>query len=191
MKLILIAAALLVQAPVSAQTGDLVKTLVSQLGVTEKQASGGAGSILGYARDNLSTDDFSKVTNAVPETKSLLSAAPVSSSAGSGLAGGNLGGTLAAVAGAAVLADSFQKLGLPPEMVTRFAPVVVNYVSSKGGSTVGSILGGALGGILGVAGPAPAGAPAAAALAAPTPIPPTATPVPAKKAKRSKKASTK
>jgi Protein of unknown function VcgC/VcgE (DUF2780) len=42
------------------------------------------------------------------------------------------------------VAGSFQKLGLSPEMVGQFVPVIEQYVSSKGGSGVASLLGGVL-----------------------------------------------
>ena len=165
----MVVGAMLTAGTAQAQTGSLVSTLVSQLGVTDKQASGGAGSILSYAKSNLSADDFGKITKAVPETEGLVKAAPASST---DALGGNLGGTLGSIAGAASLTDSFQKLGLSGDMVLKFAPVVVNYVSGKGGSSVGGVLSGALGGILGGGGSAPAAAAApAAAPAAPTAAP--------------------
>jgi len=73
----------------------------------------------------------------------FLKAAPASggasstSSVVSGLSGGAAGGL-------ASLAGSFQSIGLSPSMVGKFAPIIENYIGSKGGSGVASLFGGAL-----------------------------------------------
>ncbi len=121
--------------PAVAADADLTSHLVQALGVTQEQAQGGAGSILKYAKDKLSGDDFAKVAAAVPDTNALLSAAP--SISGLGSAFGNIGGI-------ASLAGSFQQLGLSKEMVGKFVPEILSYVESKGGTEVSNILASAL-----------------------------------------------
>jgi hypothetical protein len=51
-----------------------------------------------------------------------------------GMAAGNLPG----------MAGSFQQLGLAPDMVQKFIPIVVQYVQGTGGSSVASALQSAL-----------------------------------------------
>jgi hypothetical protein len=46
--------------------------------------------------------------------------------------------------GLASLAGSFQSLGLSPTMVTKFAPIMQNYIGTKGGPGAASIFSGAL-----------------------------------------------
>jgi uncharacterized protein VcgC/VcgE DUF2780 len=46
--------------------------------------------------------------------------------------------------GLASLAGSFQSLGMSPTMVSKFAPIMQNYLGTKGGPGVASIFGGAL-----------------------------------------------
>src|SRR5512146_1215480 len=46
--------------------------------------------------------------------------------------------------GLASLAGSFQSLGLSPTMVSKFAPIMQNYIGTKGGSGLASIFSGAL-----------------------------------------------
>ncbi len=58
----------------------------------------------------------------------------------SGLAS-QVGGSAGA---AAALAPAFQKLGLSGETVGKFLPIVVGYVTKKGGASVGDLLGGVL-----------------------------------------------
>ncbi len=118
---------------------DLTGMLVSQLGVTQEQAAGGAGSILNYAKQSLSPDDFSKVASSVPGIDSLLGAVP---SAGGGLGGvaGALGG--GSLGGMAAVASQFSSLGLKADMVKQFTPIILDYVKGTGGSDVMKLLGG-------------------------------------------------
>ncbi len=44
----------------------------------------------------------------------------------------------------AALTPAFQKLGVSGETVGKFLPIVVGYVTKKGGTGVGDILGGGL-----------------------------------------------
>lgn len=66
---------------------DLVVLLTKNLGVTDAQAEGGAGAIFDAASKNMSVDDFTKVTDALPEVKSLMNSLS-SSASGSGTLGG-------------------------------------------------------------------------------------------------------
>jgi hypothetical protein len=137
--------------PVHADSSGLISLLTSRLGVTSAQAEGGSGAILGYAKQKLSADDFSKVTDAMPETESLIKAAPKTEGAG-GLAG-KLGGAASllgggektsSLAGMAGLSNSFSSLGLNAGMIGQFTPIILEYAKSKGGEIVSSLLKGAL-----------------------------------------------
>src|SRR5262245_24931197 len=52
-----------------------VDSLTSQLGVTPQQATGGVGSMLSYAKTQLSPSDFSTVTSALPGSDKYMSLA--------------------------------------------------------------------------------------------------------------------
>ena len=123
-------------------SSELVGMLTKELGVTPKQATGGAGSLFGLAKSRLKPEEFSQVSDAVPGMDGFLKAAPKTSStsplgsAGSALPG--KAGGLASVAGA------FNSLGLSPDMATKFVPVLTQFVQSKGGASVASLLSGAL-----------------------------------------------
>src|SRR5579864_843225 len=122
---------------VSKASPDLVGRLTNELSITPAQASGGSGALFGLAKTRLTAAEFGKVAAAVPGMDGLLKAAPASSGFGgfSGLSDsfGNLSG-LASVAG------SFQKLGLSPDMISKFVPVLVNYVQSRGGASTSALL---------------------------------------------------
>jgi hypothetical protein len=130
--------------PTYAGDMGLVDLLSSKLGVTKDQAAGGAGSLFQLAKQNLSVKDFSSVAKAVPGIDQMLGAAPkvegstsslgkISSMVGSNKLGGMSGVT-----------SSFEKLGLSGDMVSKFTPIILDYVKNKGGEHAMSLLKGAL-----------------------------------------------
>ncbi len=133
-----------------AQANELVNILMSQLGVTQPQAEGGAGAIFKTARENLKPDEFKQIESAVPEAESLIKAAPnveeEKSTGGFGsltsmakqVAPGKLGS-------AAELSESFDKLGLEKQMIGKFSNIVVDYCKEKGGQVVSSLMQKAIG----------------------------------------------
>jgi hypothetical protein len=84
------------------------------------------------------------VAASVPGIDGLIKSAP-SASSGEGVPGlSGLEGSLPGLGGLASVAGSFQKLGLSPEMPTKFVPVLTKFVHSKGGASAASLLEGAL-----------------------------------------------
>ena len=120
---------------------ELVGQLSNQLNITPAQATGGAGAIFGLVKTHLSSGDFSKLAAVVPGMGGFLKAAP----AAGGTSTGSLPSALPGGAGGlASLAGSFQSIGLSPSMISKFAPIMQNYLGSKGGSGVASLFSGAL-----------------------------------------------
>jgi hypothetical protein len=121
---------------------ELVGELTNGLSITPQQATGGAGALFGVAKSKLSPADFSQIAAVVPGMGSFLKAAP-STGGGTGLSGltsslpGNVGGLASA-------ATAFQKLGLSPNMVEKFVPILTNFLHAKGGANVASLLSGVL-----------------------------------------------
>ncbi len=130
-------------------TMDLVKMLTSQLGVTEPQATGGAGALFEMAKGALSETDYGQVSSAIPGIEDLIKAAPAVSKSTSetsskigGLAGG-LGSLTKAVDTAntfSAVTDQFKQLGLKTDMVSQFIPVLLSFANSAGGESVMKIL---------------------------------------------------
>ncbi len=128
---------------------DLVGMLISQLGVTEPQAKGGAGSLFDMAKGALPESDWTQVASAIPGVKDLIGAAPAVSEATaeksdklSGLTGG-LGAVTKAVESAntfAAVNDQFKQLGLNTDRVSQFVPVILSFTESTGGEQVMNIL---------------------------------------------------
>lgn len=135
---------------------ELVGLLTQQLGVTTPQAEGGAGAIFSTAKQKLSPEEYTQVSDSVPEATTLLSKAPEpksdsgmagtmgSAASALGGSGSSLGGAAATVGGMSALSDSFSSLGMSSDMVGKFTPIVLDYAKSKGGDAVMSLLKGAL-----------------------------------------------
>ena len=125
---------------------ELIQQLVAQLGVNSDQAKGGAGLLFKMAQSKLG-GDFSKVTQALPDVKELIKAAPAEGGASKllgGLAaaiGGGKGGGLASLAS---LAGGFSQLKLDPGMIGKFAPVVLSFLQGKVGKDVAALVAGVL-----------------------------------------------
>jgi hypothetical protein len=111
-------------------TPQLTKDLAKTLGITEPQAAGGAGALFQMAAEKLSATDFETVSKTVPGVDQYLKAAQ---NALGGAKMSDLGG----------LSGAFTKIGLKPEMVEQFKPLVLDYVG-KHSPTARSVLSGAL-----------------------------------------------
>jgi hypothetical protein len=120
--------------PVAVQTPSLADILVQQLGIAPEQAAGGSGAIFFMAKQGMSSTDFAQVINAVLGMNQYLAApsqvAPSSGTGGlMGIAGKALGDSASALSNMALLADSFQSLGLNSGMVSQFIPIILHYMS--------------------------------------------------------------
>jgi hypothetical protein len=111
----------------SSSTSDVVSSLTSQLGVTPQQATGGVGSMLSYAKSQLSPSDFGTVASALPGADSYMK-----------LASAALGG--GAIDTPAALGSAFSRLGMSPDMVNKFAPVVADYAGKYGSAAAKNVL---------------------------------------------------
>ncbi|WEK30720.1 MAG: DUF2780 domain-containing protein [Candidatus Pseudomonas phytovorans] len=130
-----------VQAP-EAQA-NLLNTLGSELKITPEQAVGGAGAMLGLARNNLSSDDYGQLTKAVPGLDLLAGANALgglgemlgknsdSQSALSNALGNN-------VENRSDLDTAFKALGMDSGMIGQFAPLILQYLGQQG--IAGSLL---------------------------------------------------
>jgi len=105
--------------------------LTKQLGVTEGQAAGGTGAILAFAQQRLAAGDFDVVAKAIPGSDKYLATAKQ-------LLGG------ANISDKAGLQSAFSKLGMSPDMLNKFAPIVTDYVGKTGGDQAKNLLAGVL-----------------------------------------------
>jgi hypothetical protein len=112
-------------------SSSLPSTLTKQLGVTDGQAAGGVGAILAFAQQRLAAGDFDLIAKAIPGSETYL-----------GMAKQLLGG--AGINDKAGLQSAFSKLGMSPNMVSQFAPIVTDYVGKAGGGQASNLLAGLL-----------------------------------------------
>jgi len=128
--------------PSETPSPELVSMLTKELNINPEQATGGAGALFGLAKSRLKPEEFSKVAAAVPGMGGFLKAAPKQ---GGGSAWGSLGSALSGGSGGlASIAGAFESLGLSPDMVSKFIPLLTKFVQSKGGANVASLLSSAL-----------------------------------------------
>jgi hypothetical protein len=142
--------------PAVQNTDGLVDMLTSSLDVNADQASDGMGAILNYIKDNVSTEQFSKLANSVPGVEGLVSQMPDISKLNSGSSEG-FGGLLEK---ASQYSDSlksindvkkqFEALGLKPEMISNFISTAQNYLDTEQGQQAKQVLTDRLGQLLGV-----------------------------------------
>ena len=110
----------------TASSPDLTSLLTKQLGVTDAQATGGVGSMLQLAQEKLTAGEFDSITKVIPGSQKYLDSAKQ-------LLGGSK------VGDANGLQSAFSKLGMSPDMVNKFKPVVTNYVGEVGGPQAKSL----------------------------------------------------
>jgi len=122
---------------------SLTNILMSQLGVTQQQALGGAGAVFQAAKAKMAPQAFSNLSQSVPGMSDMLAAAPQVSQPLSGVTS-MVGGASSTVNTMTSLATSFQQLNLSPSMVNQFIPVVVDYVKNTGGQMTANLLQSAL-----------------------------------------------
>lgn len=118
-------------------SSDLVKQIMEKADVTEEQAEGGAGALFGMAKEELSADDFGKISDVVPNMGGLLDAVPSVGNKQTSV----LGKAAKGLTGMPKVQAAFDKLGISQDKVALFTPVVVNYVEKKGGKVLGDMLG--------------------------------------------------
>jgi hypothetical protein len=132
----------------TAQTADLLSAL-SQLDVTTEQAIGGAGAMLGLAKNQLSSTDYSELAKSVPGIDLLSGGGELGVLSGllgsSGKASG-LDSLLGNVSNTNDLNSAFNALGMDTGMIGLFAPVLLKFFGQQG---VGGSLLTNLGGIWG------------------------------------------
>jgi hypothetical protein len=119
------------------QTSDLVKQLMEKADVSETQAMGGAGALFEMAKEELSADDFGKISDVVPNMGGLLDAVPSLGSNKTSM----LGSAAKQLTGMPKVQAVFDKLGISQDKVALFTPVIVNFIEDKGGKVLGGMIG--------------------------------------------------
>ena len=119
------------EAAPTSQTADLLGEL-TQLNITPQQAVGGAGAMLGLAKNQLSSTDYSELAKSVPGIDKLSGGGELGALAGllgsTGKAAG-LDNALGNVKDTSDLNNAFSALGMDTGMIGQFAPILLQYLS--------------------------------------------------------------
>jgi hypothetical protein len=138
--------------PATPNIGDMVSSVTDSLGVTKTQATGGLGSLFNYAKDNISSEQFSQLSSALPGVGDLLKAAPdVSKMASEGGFGGLMDKAASYNDSLKAINDvkkQFEALGLDPEMITQFITKAKEYLDTDEGKQAKELLTKGLGKLL-------------------------------------------
>ncbi|MFK3798284.1 MULTISPECIES: DUF2780 domain-containing protein [unclassified Pseudomonas] len=126
------------KATAAPEAAGLLNTLGSQLNVTPQQAVGGTGALLGLAKNKLSSNDFSQLSQSVPGLDQLSGTSALGSLGGLGGMLGNSGSQSAvnnALGNVQSMGDvnkAFSALGMDSGMVGQFVPVILQYLGQQG-----------------------------------------------------------
>lgn len=113
------------------KNNGLISYAANQLGMSEKTVTSGLGSLFKVAKDNLSKDNFSMLSTAIPEINAYINQAPKSSiSAITSLLGNNK--TSKKAESVSYLDSAFKKLGIPKESLPTMVNTVSDYLESNG-----------------------------------------------------------
>ncbi|OOV91718.1 DUF2780 domain-containing protein [Pseudomonas sp. MF4836] len=137
------------EAATTPQAAGLLDTLGSQLNVSPEQAVGGAGAMLGLAKNRLSSTDYAQLAKSVPGLDQLTGNNALGGLGGlGGLLGDSakspaLDGLLGNVKNTNDLNNTFGALGMDSGMIGQFAPLILQYLGQQGvgGSLLQSLSG--------------------------------------------------
>ena len=124
-------------------TADMVALLSDSLSVDTSQASGGLGSLFNLVKNNVSSEQFSQLSQALPGVDSLIDQMPDISKLTSS------GGVSSLLDKASQYSDSlkavndvkkqFEALGLSPDMISNFISTTQQYLNTEQGKEARSI----------------------------------------------------
>jgi len=134
---------------VSPAANALLSNLTQQLGVSEQQAIGGTGALLGLAMNSLKDTDTAQLQKSLPNLDQFAGNSSLGDLGGALGGFGGLGNAAALLGGINNLQDVdqiFSVLGMDQSMIGRFAGVILDYFNQQGLN--GQLLG-TLGGLWG------------------------------------------
>ncbi len=129
------------KATAAPEAAGLLNTLGTQLNVTPQQAVGGTGALLGLAKNKLSGNDYTQLSQSVPGLDQLSGTSALGSLGGLGSMLGKSGSSNSAINNALGNVQSmgdvdkaFSALGMDSAMVSQFVPVILQYLGQQGAS---------------------------------------------------------
>lgn len=122
----------------SSTTSSLLNSITGDTSLTTAQATGTVGTLMQYAKSNMTSDEYSTVTKDVPVLNSIGNSG--TSSMISSLTNSAMSSEM--------VTSSLKALGVEPSIVQSVIPMIVEYATKTGGDETGSILSKSLSGLL-------------------------------------------
>jgi hypothetical protein len=126
--------------PAMPNVTDMISSVSESVGIDKSQAEGGLASIFSYAKDNISAEQFSGLSDSLPGLDSLMGSVPDISEMTSegGLSGlmdkaANYNDSLKAMN---ELKKQFEALGLSPEMISKVVSSAKAYLDTDEGKKI-------------------------------------------------------
>lgn len=114
-------------------TQDFINDLAERSGISIDQAKKGLGAVLGFLRDKLPAESFSKVTSAVPGADRMMAESETAEEEDSGGIVGRVTGAIGKLfgGGAGEMVSKLSSLGLSVDQVKSFLPNVLAFLKDK------------------------------------------------------------
>ncbi len=123
---------------------DFVEHMTSELGVSARQAAGGAGLLLAMAQQRLQQDEFMRLADTIPAISDVIGKAPRADASSRHALIERLSRWFGGLGGLAGLATGFQTLGCDKTMIPKFVDSLVSFVRARSGDEVATLLQGVL-----------------------------------------------
>jgi len=128
------------QTPAKPNVTDMINSVSESVGINGSQAEGGLASIFNYAKDNISPEQFSGLTESLPGLDSLMGKVPdISEMTSKGGLGelmdkaANYNNSLKAIN---ELKKQFEALGLSPDMIIQVVNGAKAYLDTEEGQKI-------------------------------------------------------
>jgi|GEM_PF-2932705 len=119
-------------------TSSLLSSITGATNLSTTQATGTVGTLMQYAKSNMTSDEYSTVIKDVPVLNSL----------GNSGTSSMLSSLTNSVMSSDMVISSLKTLGVEPSLVQTIIPIIVNYATQSGSEETGSILSKSLFGLL-------------------------------------------
>jgi hypothetical protein len=121
---------------------ELIDSVIKTLHIPEGQAKAGIGLLFKAAKEQVPEQDFSKLSDAIPDINEYVSCAPANNAMGGlmGRASSFFGAKAAHFSTMTNLASGFSKAGMDKDTLMKMLPLVLDYMQDKGGEDAKEIL---------------------------------------------------
>lgn len=113
-------------------TASLITMASEKIGVSPETTQAGIGALLNVAKQQLGKTDFSTVSDALPEAKSLMKSAPKMDTSALTSLFGKTDKNAQTAASLGYLDSTFKELGIPKESLLPLANMLTGYLEQSG-----------------------------------------------------------